>query len=318
MTSLRITVTGANGFVGQALCAALHQSGHRVTAAVRTPIESTKPYPLVPVGDIHSATEWKPALLASDVVVHLAGRAHVMRDAQSDALALYRKINVEGSVRLAEQAAEAGVRRLIFMSSIKVNGEVTGERPFTEEDPPSPPDPYGISKLEAERALYEVCSRSRLELAILRPTLIYGFGAKGNLMQLMKAVDRGWPLPIGAVRNRRSLLGMGNLIGAVKVCLIHPAAAGATFLIADEQPVSSSQLAISVGHALGRPARLLPVPVSMLRLAGAMTGNSAAVNRLTSSLVVDSSKIRKTLGWRSTHPFEQGIADMVLGYREGA
>jgi nucleoside-diphosphate-sugar epimerase len=241
-----------------------------------------------------------------------------MRDALPDPLALYRKINVEGSVRLAQQASQAGVRRMIFMSSIKVNGEATKEQPFTENDLPAPLDPYGISKLEAEKALQDICSRSGLELTVLRPTLIYGYGAKGNLLKLMKAVDRGWPLPIGAVHNRRSLLGMGNLIEAVKLCLTHPAAAGATFLVSDERPVSSSQLATCIGQELGRPARLLPVPVTLLRLVGALTGKTPAVDRLTSSLVIDTSRIQGTLGWRATVSFEQGIADMVLGYREGA
>jgi UDP-glucose 4-epimerase len=312
----RITLTGANGFVGRALCAALVRARFDICATVRSSAHDGELCcPVVPVGEIDATTAWHCALVGTQAVVHLAARAHVMRDSRSDALAIYRKVNVEGTLGLARQAVSAGVRRFIFMSSIKVNGEATGDRPFSEADEPHPSDAYGISKLEAERALQDLCARSGMELTILRPPLIYGFGVKGNLHALMRAVDRGWPLPLGAIKNRRSLLAMENLIDAVKLCLTHPNAGNVTYLLSDDHPVSSSELVVSIASAMRRRAKILSVPVWTLRAAGHMLGRSAAIERLTSSLVVDSTAIRERLGWRPNCTFEQAIAEMVEGYR---
>jgi nucleoside-diphosphate-sugar epimerase len=272
--------------------------------------------PSIAVGDIDAHTDWHAALAGIDAVAHLAGRAHVMRENNADPLSAYRGVNVAGSVRLAEQAIQAGVRRIVFLSSIKVNGEETGDREFTERDPPQPCDAYAISKLEAEIGLAQVCA-SRIELTVLRPPLIYGNGAKGNLLALMRAVDRGWPLPIGAIRSRRSLLALENVVSAIAVCLDHPRAAGSTFLVADERPVSTPELALRIGVSMERDVRIWPFPVALLRAAGILLGRADAVGRLASSLLVDSRRIREQLQWQPAQSFEDGVAEMVRGYRAG-
>jgi nucleoside-diphosphate-sugar epimerase len=250
-----------------------------------------------------------------DIVIHLAARAHVMREAAPDALAQYRHVNVQGTERLLQQAAQAGVRRCVYLSSIKVNGEARESPGFNESDAPHPADAYGISKREAEQCLESVCARSGIERVVLRPPLIYGPGVKGNLRALLKAVDRGIPLPLGGIENRRSLVGIDNLIAAIRLCAQHPAAAGETFLVADDAPVSSPQLIRTIAWALGRPVHLFSVPTRLLTLVGRLTGRSAAMARLTSSLVVDSSKIRRMLGWQCVSSFEQGAYAMAAGYR---
>jgi nucleoside-diphosphate-sugar epimerase len=239
-----------------------------------------------------------------------------MFDEEVDPFASYRRVNVDGSLRLAHEAALAGVRRIVYLSSIKVNGERTESHPFRECDPPAPEDLYGMSKLEAEIRLTELCSRSGLQLVILRPPLVYGAGVKGNLLRLMRAIDRGYPLPIGAIQNRRSLLAADNLVSSIVCCLDHPRATGSTFLVADDPPLSSPDLARAVAGQMRRPARLISVPLPILRFTGRILKRSAAVDRLTSSLVVDGGKIRRELGWRPLCSFEQGIKDMVRAYMD--
>jgi nucleoside-diphosphate-sugar epimerase len=315
MAGKTVLVTGANGFVGRALCRGLAQRGLDVRAAVRSAESAARlGCRSIAVGDIDAHTDWDVALAGVDAVAHLAGRAHIMQEDEADPLRAYRSVNVAGSVRLAERAIRAGVRRIVFLSSIKVNGEETGDREFTERDAPRPCDAYAISKLEAEIGLAQVCA-SRIELTVLRPPLIYGNGAKGNLLALMRAVDRGWPLPIGAIRNRRSLLALENLVSAIAVCLDHPRAAGSTFLVADERPVSTPELAVRIGVSMQRDARIWPFPVALLRATGALLGRSDAVGRLASSLLVDSRRIREQLQWQPAQSFEDGIAEMVRGYR---
>jgi len=303
----RVLVTGAAGFVGRALCSQLSATGHTVNSAVRhgpgLPNE-------VATGDIGSSTDWCMALPGCDAVVHLAARVHMMRDDAHDPLALYRETNTEATLNLARQAADAGVKRFVFISSIKVNGEGR-DAAYRETDTPAPADPYAISKWEAEQGLHRIAQETGLEVVILRPPLVYGPGVKANFLWLMRTVARGWPLPLGAIRNRRSLLYLGNFVDAIQLCVEHPAAAGQTFLLDDGGAVSTPDLIRALARALGRPARLLAVPAGVLEFSGALLGKRAAVARLTGSLYVDSSAIRSRLGWTPPFSMESGLAATV-------
>jgi UDP-glucose 4-epimerase len=257
-------------------------------------------------------TTWRSALGNCDAVVHLAARVHVMQDTAADPLALYWATNTDATLNLARQAAQAGVRRFVFVSSIKVNGEGR-DAAYRESDAPAPEDAYAISKWEAEQGLWRIARETGLEVVVLRPPLVYGPGVKANFRRLLDTVVRGWPLPLGAIENRRSLLYLGNFVDAIRVCVEHPAAAGQTFLIDDGQPVSTPELVRAVARAMGRPARLLPVPAGMLNFAGALLGKRAAVARLTGSLWLDSSLIRARLGWIPPYSMAAGLAATVAG-----
>jgi nucleoside-diphosphate-sugar epimerase len=272
-----------------------------------------------PPGDIAVAdlVDWRPAakdLAGIDCVIHLAARTHVMAESAADPLAAYRALNVAATARIAEAAAQAGVRRFVFLSSIKVNGEATHGRPFTADDAPHPQDAYGITKREAEDALREIAHRTGLEVVVLRPPLIYGPGVKGNLLALTRAIDRGVPLPIASIENRRSLVGLDNLVSAIVLAATHPAAAGRTFLVSDGEDLSTPQLVRIIAAGLGRPARLLPCPIALLRLAGRVTGRGAAIDRLTGSLEVDAAALTQALGWRPAVPPALGLARMAGWY----
>jgi nucleoside-diphosphate-sugar epimerase len=310
----KVLVTGANGFVGTALCLALTGRNIPLRRALRRAGSAHAGGEDVVVGDLGPGTDWSAALDGVDAVVHLAARAHVMRDAAADPLALYRHINVAGTARLARAAVEAGVRRLVFLSSIKVNGEQTADKPYTESDSPRPQDEYGRSKWEAEQALHANAAGSALQTVVLRPPLLYGPGVKGNFLNLMRAIDRGMPLPLGSIRNRRSLLYVSNLADAIILCLEHPAAAGNTYVVADDDGVSTPDLIRAIAAALGRPARLIPFPPSLLELAGAMTGKANAAARLLGSLQVDSNRIRRELGWQPRATLTQGLAATARWY----
>ncbi|HEX4947396.1 MAG TPA: SDR family oxidoreductase [Blastocatellia bacterium] len=305
METQKVLVTGASGFVGQAVCQHLAESGLSVIKALRNSAGDQTDARIV--GEINAQTDWSQALLGVDSIVHLAARVHVMHDVAADPLSEFRKVNVAGTVNLAQQAAQAGVRRLIFVSSIKVNGEKTEEQQFTEMDKPAPQDPYSISKFEAEQQLQEIAHQTGLEVVILRPPLIYGPRVKANFYQLMNAVYRGWPLPLGSVHNKRSLLYVNTFADAIKVSLTHPNAVGKTFLVSDDESVSTSELVSKLGRHLHRAPRLLNIPVTWMKLGGKFSGKSAAVDRLTSSLVVNSNKIRQDLGWTSPYSFDLGI-----------
>ncbi len=310
---MKVLVTGATGFIGGALCETLTCSGVDIIAAVRArPSKSDAIINAHAVGDIGPETDWRAALGGVEAVVHLAARVHVMRDASANPLAAFRAVNTEGTLNLARQAAVSGVKRFIFISSIKVNGEGR-EQPYTELDTPAPQDAYAISKWEAEQGLREIESATGMEVVILRPPLVYGPGVGANFLRLMRSVDKGWPLPFGRVENLRSLLYLGNFTNAIHLCLAHPAAAGKTFLISDGEDVSSAELIRQLAHALNRPARLLPVPTAWLRLAGALLGRSAEVDRLLGSLTVSSTKIRQDLGWRPPFSLGQGLGE-TTGY----
>ena len=303
----RVLVTGATGFVGRALCNQLSAIGHTVIPAVRH--GSGLPNEVV-TSDIGSSTDWRMALAGCDAVVHLAARVHMIREAERDPLALYRRTNTEATLNLARQAAQAGVKRFVFISTIKVNGEGR-DAPYRETDAPAPEDEYALSKWEAELGLHRIAQETGLEVVILRPPLVYGPGVKANFRRLIETVARGWPLPLGAVRNRRSLLYLGNFVDAIRLCLEHPGAAEQTFLLDDGEPVSTPQLIRALAAAMRRPARLLPVPPWLLEFAGALLGKRAAVTRLTGSLYVDSSMIRSRLGWAPPFSMEVGLAATV-------
>lgn len=235
-----------------------------------------------------------------------------MDDRASDPLAGFREVNTDGTLNLARQAAQAGVRRFVFVSSIKVNGEGRAAA-YLETDAPAPQDPYAISKWEAEQGLQRIARETGLEVVVLRPPLVYGPGVKANFLQLMQAVQRGWPLPLGAIHNRRSLLFLGNFVDAIRLCVVHPDAAGQTFLLDDGGPVSTPELIRALAHAMGRPARLLAVPAGVLELAGMLLGKRAAVGRLAGSLYADSSRIRSRLEWAPPYSMEAGLAATVAG-----
>ena len=305
----KVLVTGASGFVGSALVPALAAAGHRVVRVVR---RGGAPGDLV----VSDMIGWNPSpgeLAGLDCIVHLAARAHVMGDT-ADSLALYRSVNVETTRKLARAAADCGVRRFIYMSSVKVNGERTFERPFTEVEAPRPEDAYGISKWEAEQALRKATAGSRMECVVLRPPLIYGAGVKGNFLRLLQAVARGVPLPLASVRNRRSLLYLGNLADAIASCIDYPAAAGRTYLVADGEDVSTPGLIRAIAAALGRPARLIPFPPVLLQAAAAMLGKADAAARLLGSLQIDAGSIQRELGWRPRCSLAQGLGTTAEWY----
>lgn len=307
----RVLVTGANGFVGRALCEQLATAGYAVIPAVRRGSGLANE---AVIGDMGPSTDWHLALAGCDAVVHLAARVHVMRESGQDPSALYRETNTEATLNLACQAAQAGVKRFVFISTVKVNGEGRDE-PYRETDVPAPEDAYAMSKWEAEQGLHRIAQETGLEVVILRPPLVYGPGVKANFLRLAQTVQKGWLLPLGAIRNRRSLLYLGNFVDAIRLCVEHPDAAGQTFLLDDGQPVSTPELVRALAHAMDRPARLLALPVRVLELAGTLLGRRAAVARLTGSLYVDDSVIRSRLGWTPPSTLQQGLAATVADWR---
>ncbi|MDP2323544.1 MAG: NAD-dependent epimerase/dehydratase family protein [Gammaproteobacteria bacterium] len=309
-----ILVTGASGFVGRVVCDRLERDGYRVRRVLR-PGHSRRESLDIGIEDIGPATDWSRALSGVDAVVHLAARVHIMRDTAADPLAAFRHTNVAGTEVLARAAARAGVRRFIFVSSVKVNGERTEGRPFTEHDAPGPEDAYGISKWEAEQRLAEVAADTGMAVTVLRPPLMYGPGVKGNFLALVRAVSSGWPLPRASIRNARSLLYVGNLADAVALCLRGSRPGRQTYLLSDGEDVSTPDLVRRLAVALDRPARLLPVPAGLLRLGLRLTGRGSAYDRLAGSLQVDSSAITRELGWRPPHTLDAGLRETVAWYR---
>lgn len=292
-----VAVTGANGFVGSELCTKLVQQTFRVRRVVR---ESNNPsLGEISVGPIGPDTNWKNILDEVDVVVHLAARVHMMQAEDAEQRKIYREVNFEGTMALARQSVHAGVKRFIFISSIKVNGEKTiiGE-PFTADDVPKPMDPYGVSKAETEQALLELAASTGLEVVIVRPVLVYGPGVKANFRSLMKWLNTGVPLPFGAVNNKRSLVALDNLVSFIIHCLDHPKATNEVFLISDGEDVSTTELLQKVAKAFGKRPFLIPVPVSLMRFAAKLLGKGDVADRLFGSLQVDSSKARDLLGWK--------------------
>lgn len=309
---MSVLITGATGFVGKALVSSLAADGKQVRAAQRRPggglPEGVRP---VVVGDIGADTNWGQALAGIDAVVHLAARVHVMRERAVDPSAAFREVNVEGSLNLARQAAAAGVRRFVYLSSVKVNGEKTMSAPFVEDDPATPMDPYGQSKLEAENALLAHAAESGMEVVVIRPPLVYGPGVKGNFYRLLRLVRWGIPLPFALVKNRRSLVALENLVDLIRLCLTHPAAANEIFLVSDGEDLSTPELLRRLGAHMGKRVRLLPCPPVLLRAASGMIGRGAEMGRLCGSLQVDSGKARELLGWKPVVGVDTALAGTV-------
>ena len=296
-----VLVTGGTGFVGAALVARLATDGrHVVRATTRTAVQSATVPHAEFVGSCHlsETTSWQRALQGVNTVIHTAARVHVMRDAAASPLAEFRRVNVDGTIALARQAADAGVRRFVFVSSIKVNGEAT--RPgakFSADNPPAPVDAYGVSKLEAELALHEISRATLMEVVVVRPPLVYGPGVGANFRSILRWLGRGVPLPFGAIDNRRSIVALDNLVDLLITCIDHPAAAAKTFLVSDGHDLSTTELLRRCAKAMGRPARLLPVPVQLIDLAARCLGRAELSRRLCGSLQVDISQTRRTLDW---------------------
>jgi UDP-glucose 4-epimerase len=314
-----ILVTGATGFVGRAVVQRLlaDDESRQVVVAVRRDVQQW-PERVLPrvTGDLEPTTDWSVALGGISAVVHCAARVHVMADTAASPLEEFRRVNVQGTLNLARQAAAAGVRRFVFISSIKVNGEATQlGRPFTADDAPAPLDAYGVSKMEAEQGLREIARKTGMEVVIIRPPLVYGPGVKANFSALMRWLRRGVPLPLGAIHNQRSLVALGNLVDLIVTCLTHPAAANQTFLVSDGEDVSTIELLRRMGQALGRPARLVPVPASWLKLAAALVGKQDVAQRLCGSLQVDITKTRRLLGWTLPISLDEGLKKAAEGLR---
>lgn len=314
---MRVLVTGANGFVGRQLCAELVRRGQNVRAAMRNRTGfGVVGCEVAGITGLEADTAWEDALRGIEVVVHLAARVHVMREDAADPLAEFRRANVAGSENLARQAAVAGVKRLVYVSSIGVNGlSTTMAQSFSETEMPTPHNAYALSKWEAEQALHRIADETGLEIVIVRPPLVYGPGAPGNFAQLMKVLGRGIPLPLASVHNLRSLIYVGNLVDALIACATHPAAAGQTYLVSDGEDVSTPELLHQLGSAMGKPARLLPCPPTLLKFAGRLIGKAGQVERLLGSLRVDSGKIRRELDWTPPYTLRQGLQATAEWYR---
>ena len=312
----RVLITGACGFVGTALCRELRRRGHLLSGTTRDPArrQSGDGTPLYVIPDMDGATDWSRAVSGAEVVIHLAARTHVTGEPGIKALDIYRQTNVEGSRALAEAAAAAGVRQFVFVSSIKAAGERSGGEGLTEQTEPAPEDAYGLSKLEAEKAV-RAAADGRMSLTILRPPLIYGPGVRANFLRLLDACEARRPLPLAGIQNQRSMVFVGNLAHAIAECIDRPEAATGVFHIADSEPISTTGLIQAVGDALGRRQRLFPVPKAVLRAAGTITARRSVVDRLLGSLVVDGSRFRVALRWTPPYDFESGLAETADWYR---
>jgi len=312
----KILVTGATGFVGSALVERLLNQNHQVVALVRQSNASVAPQVQISVMPEQGADLSGVPFDDVAAVVHCAARVHVMNDTSIDPLAEFRAVNVDLTLDLARRAAAAGVRRFIFVSSIKVNGEATAPgSPFKSDDLPAPMDPYGISKMEAEQGLMRLSQETGIEVVIIRPVLIYGPGVKANFRSMMSWLDKGIPLPLGAIRNKRSLVSLDNLVDLIMTCLDHPAAANQTFMVSDGEDVSTTELLCRMAGALGKPARLIPVPAALMNIAARLLGRADIAQRLNGSLQVDISKTREVLGWSPIKSLDEGLAKTANDFK---
>lgn len=313
-----ILLTGATGFVGNAVLTQLMQQpdmavrtyGRREPVWVNTDrVDDARAQVFNHVtGEISAAADYASALAAVDVVIHCAAQAHVMKHAANNAVDIYRDINVDGTLHLAQQAITAGVKRFIFISSIKVNGESTiYSQPFMHDDVAAPEDAYGRSKQAAEDGLRQLVARSGMDLVIIRPPLVYGPGVKGNFSSLLTIAKKNFPLPFGSINNQRSMVALANLVHLIITCIRHPHAANQTFLVSDDEDISTTKLLEMMTRAAGKPPRLLPVPMSWLRFLGRMTGKQAVIDRLCGNLQVDISHTKNTLGWQPPISVAEGI-----------
>ena len=309
----RVLVTGGQGFVGKALAACALSNGWAVRVSSRQKlIAADTRLEHCQVGDLGSVTDWLDALQGVNAVVHCAGRAHVMTDTAEDPLTAFRTVNAAGTLNLARQAVEAGVSRLVFVSSVGVNGSHTAlGKPFSESDNPDPHNAYALSKWEAEQGLMRIADETGLEVVIIRPPLVYGCNAPGNFGSLMRAVQRGWPLPLGSVDNRRSLVALDNLVNFIVTCMYHPQAANQTFLVSDGHDLSTTELVRGMAQAAAVPARLLSLPVWALQAGATLLGRDDAVQRLYGNLQVDITKARSLLGWVPPVSVSEGLREAM-------
>jgi nucleoside-diphosphate-sugar epimerase len=311
---MKVLITGGTGFVGQHLVSALIQRSLPYVIAVRTQAENSAHPSFISLGDINAHTAWSQALEGVTDVIHLAARVHITHETSSDAYAAFRSVNTEGTLNLARQAAAAGVRRFVFLSSVKVNGEGSPHA-YRETDTPAPEDAYAVSKWEAEQGLWEISAETGMQIVILRIPLVYGPGVGANFLQLLKAVNKAWPLPLGAILNQRSLLYIGNLVDAILAVLEHPDAANKLYLLSDGQDVSTSQLVECIAQALNKSPRLFSLPQGLIRAAAGVLGKSSAVDRLFGSLYLDSSKFRQDLGWVPPFSLQEGLNETASWYQ---
>ena len=310
----KILVTGALGFIGQSLCKTLSKSGKSVRGIVRSQNSFSKNPDIeyVSVGDIVHKKDWKNILVDIDCIIHCAGRAHIMSETKSDTLKIYRSVNVDVTKRLAEEAAAAGVRRLIFLSSIGVLGLDTNNRKsFLQSDEINPIENYAISKYEAEQALLQISDKTGIETIIIRSPLVYGPSAPGNLARLIKLVSSNIPLPFSRINNKRSMIGIDNLIDLLIHCINHPKAIGKTFLASDDEDLSTPALIELIASSFERKAYLFPVPLFLLKFLGLVFGKQKEINRLTGSLRIDNSYTKETLNWKPPISVEEGIRRMI-------
>lgn len=310
-----ILLTGSTGFIGSSLTQHLHQKGYPIIAAIRQISDAFSPgIQQVSVSDLLPSTNWTSAINKVDTIIHLAARAHILKDQATAPLAAFRETNTYATLNLAQQAANAGVRRFIFISSIGVNGNQTYAKPFAADDLPTPAEPYAISKHEAEIGLRQIAAETGMEVVIIRPPLVYGANAPGNFEQLIKTVARGIPLPLDNIHNQRSLVALPNLIDLITTCIDHPAAANQTFLVSDGEDLSTTQLLQRLSHALGKPARLLSIPQSWLETALTLVGKHAIAQRLCGNLQVDISKTRDLLGWTPPVSVDAALRQTAQAY----
>lgn len=311
---MRILVTGASGFVGQSLCASLHKGGYKVIAAARSENISNNNYVQKIVNSINGETDWSGTIANVDMVIHLAARVHVMNETASNPLEEFRKVNVSGALNLARQAAKSGVKRFIFVSSVKVNGESThvGQL-FRESDMPNPQDAYGISKYEAEQSLLKIAQETGMQVVIIRPPIVYGPGVKANFAKMIHMVKLGFPLPLGSINNQRSLVYVGNLVDFIMHCITHPHAANQIFMVSDGVDVSTTALLKACAKALGVETKLIPIPQKILEAMLKLVGKNMVAQRLFSNLQVDISKAQQLLGWTPPYTMEEGLLATVSG-----
>jgi nucleoside-diphosphate-sugar epimerase len=314
----RVLITGASGFVGAALATVTHEKGFVVRGVVRSLSESIPNFvEQVSIGNINLDTNWRVGLDNTDVVIHLAARVHIMQDTVNDPLAEFRHINTAATLNLAKQASESGVKRFIYLSSIKVNGDVSQlEFPFTENDDYVPVDPYALSKYEAEQGLLELTKKTQMEVVIIRPPLVYGPGVKANFLSMMKWLYKSAPLPFGSIHNKRSLVTLDNLVDLILTCIEHPAAANQLFLVSDGEDLSTTELLNRVAIALGKKPRLLPVNQQLLELGLNLVGKKDLAQRLCGSLQVDIGKAQKLLNWTPPISVDEGLLKTARHFLE--
>lgn len=315
---MNVLVTGASGFVGRYLCQLLHEAGHVVFPVVRDKSKMLKGIPVAChriIPDMGPSTDWVEALADIDIIINLAARVHVMSDNSENPLDDFRRVNVDGTLNLARQADRAGVIQFIHISSIKVNGEQTFGSPYRADSVPSPGDAYGVSKLEAEQALFHLAMSSKLAVTVIRPPLVYGRNVKGNLEVLIKALQKGLPLPLAIIRNKRDMVSLYNLCDLIRICIGNEKSYGRVFLVSDGQSISTSELVSYLAAGMGKPCRSLPVPPILLKMVFGILGKADMAGRLLGDLEVDISFTRKEMNWNPPFTVEQSFRKMFAESR---